>query len=158
MFANGDNIVLLTLKFLLLFSMLLLQLDSLYYTPDIDVNQGARAGAAEIGYFLFWTPQIIWGLLAAWQIVVRVDRMERGETHWGSVLVPYLMIVVVLGFLAYAHGLKLGPIRPQDYNQGLHRAMFKDMMLPSLWMLPLLMLVHLLKYGQVWNDRKLPDK
>jgi hypothetical protein len=131
-----------------------LQLDSLYYTPDINLNAGARPGATAAFHFLEWTPQLLWALAAAWLLVKRVKAVQKAETPWPALLVPYVMVLLVIAFWWNLYGVKIGSIH--QYQQGIGRAMFKDSALPSLWAIPCLLLVHLVRWldGKSEKNRK----
>ncbi len=97
---------------------------------------------------LLWAPQLAWGLLAIWLLirtlagVHRAGQPGRKLWHRGRLLVPYAMILGAIGFQVYVFELPpfANPLEPS----GPPYAIFWETVVPSVAILVILVLVHVL--------------
>ena len=117
-------------------------LDSIYYTPEVDLHLNSKPVAVTAFNILFWAPQIIWGILAA-LMLLRVLIQKKQRRFSLAVVIPYVMVLMPIMVLLLFFQIRLGPLRPHDpRSQGLNRALFKHDASPSLLALPSLVALH----------------
>jgi hypothetical protein len=94
---------------------------------------------------VFWTPQLLWAVLAAGLLVAVLVGFWRRRAVWWLMWLPYGMVVAALGVLVTAFGTGRG-----EYGstaQVVQDPLFVETATPSLWALPGLGLLHTVVVG-----------
>ncbi|QIL78435.1 hypothetical protein [Hymenobacter sp. HDW8] len=92
-------------------------------------------------HLIYWTPQVMWALLAAGVLVALLVALWRKRLLWALMWLPYAMVgaVIYMQFtVARSHYLPTTPLR--DVMQD---PLFMDTTAPSLWAVPALALVNI---------------
>ncbi|HEX8427937.1 hypothetical protein [Hymenobacter sp.] len=67
---------------------------------------------------------------------------------------PYLMVFVIIALFWIFFSIEIGPIQTQQ--QAISRALFKDAVMPSLWAVPILIFIHMIKIVTAFDEKKPP--